>query len=400
MSVHRLLRALAVLAGPLAPLLLAACATGGAGAPPAPAALLDDTRFAASAEPVAAAEVFKLDDAMRRYVAEQIQPEARQRGARQALIDALYARGQLRLEYEATMTRTAAQAFEARQGNCLSLVIMTGAFAQALGLDVTFQEVGIDESWSRAGGMYFTSGHVNLVLDRHSASAMHAFDRSGSYTVDFLPPEESAGMRAHAIAEKTIVAMYMNNRAAEAMVAGHLDDAYWRAREAVRIDPDFLSAYNTLGVIYLRHADTAQAERVLRYVAERAPDNPRALANHAQALRALGRDREAAALEARLAVLEPLPPFYFFERGQAAYKAGDLIAARNLFRKELERAPDYHEFHYWLAIADAGLGRLDEARSELSLAMDDSVRRTDHDLYAAKLDRLKAYQQSAARKLQ
>jgi hypothetical protein len=31
------------------------------------------------------------------------------------------------------MTRNAAEAFEARQGNCLSLVIMTGAFARRWG---------------------------------------------------------------------------------------------------------------------------------------------------------------------------------------------------------------------------------------------------------------------------
>jgi hypothetical protein len=38
---------------------------------------------------------------------------------------------------------------------------------------------------------------------------------------------------------------------------------------------------------------------------------------------------------------------------------------------------------------------MDEARSELALALEDAVKRTDHDLYAAKLDRLKAYRPSA-----
>jgi hypothetical protein len=101
-----------------------------------------------------------------------------------------------------------------------------------------------------------------------------------------------------------------------------------------------------------------------------------------------------AAAEARVAQIEPFPPFYLFNGGQAAYKAGDLAAAPALLRRELERAPRYHEFHYWLAPTGAGLGRLDEARSELALAMDDGVRRTDHDLYAAKLDRLEAWQRA------
>jgi hypothetical protein len=40
------------------------------------------------------------------------------------------------IEYDSTVTRTAAQTYAARAGNCLSLVIMTAAFAEELGLRV------------------------------------------------------------------------------------------------------------------------------------------------------------------------------------------------------------------------------------------------------------------------
>ena len=51
----------------------------------------------------------------------------------------------------------------------------------------------------------------------------------------------------------------------------------------------------------------------------------------------------------------------------------------------------YHEFHYWLAITDFDLGDVDNARREIELALEDAVKRTDHDLYAAKLNLLRAY---------
>jgi Flp pilus assembly protein TadD len=187
--------------------------------------------------------------------------------------------------------------------------------------------------------------------------------------------------------------MYMNNRAAEALVAGQVDNAYWRAREAVRLDPKFLSAYNTLSVVYMRHGDPARAEAVLHAALQIVPDNPRMLANDAESLRRLGRVAEADAVIARLKAVEPYPPFYFYNRGEAALQAKDFATAREMFKRALAREPDYHEFHYGLAIADFGLGRLDEARSELAIALENSVKRTDHDLYAAKLDRLKAYRQ-------
>src|ERR1700740_1399815 len=136
----RLLR-LACLAAPIA---LGACAT--ADPPPpaiAPVALFDDSAFAPSTEPIDPADVFRLTPEMVAYMNENILPLAHSKGMAGALTEALYSRSKLQLEYDASMTRNAAQAFEARQGNCLSLVIMTGAFAKAMGLTVTFQQATI-----------------------------------------------------------------------------------------------------------------------------------------------------------------------------------------------------------------------------------------------------------------
>jgi len=146
-------------------------------------------------------------------------------------------------------------------------------------------------------------------------------------------------------------------------------------------------------VIYLRHGDAARAEAVLHAALMLAPENPRMLANDAQSLRRLGRVAEAEAVDKRLAAVEPYPPFYFYNLGEAALKANDFATARTMFKREIDREPDYHEFHYGLAVADFGMGRLDEARAELAIALENSVKRTDHDLYAAKLDKLKSYRQ-------
>ena len=380
----RLLLAVAAALG-----LLGGCASIRPTLPPAVPDMFDDAHVAPPKEPINPDDVFRLTPEMQAYLDEYVAPMARNTGMREAIAEALYDRSKLQLEYDSSTTRTAAEAFEARQGNCLSLVIMTGAFAKALNLKVTYQQVVADDMWSRSGGMYFFSGHVNLMLEKHYVDTIGKFDRTDIYTIDFMPGD---GVRnARPISEDTVLAMFMNNRAAEAMVRDQLDDAYWRAREAIRRDPQFLSAYNTLGVVYLRRGDAVRAERALKFALAAAPDNPRLLANYAQALQDLGRTAEADAVKARLAAVEPTPPFYWYVQGQAALHRGDYLKARELFLKEIARNPDYHEFHYALAVADFGLNLFDEARGELALAMDDAVKRTDHDLYAAKLDKLKSF---------
>jgi Tfp pilus assembly protein PilF len=356
---------------------------------PAPV-LLRDALFAPPSQPVRAAAVFEVSDEMRGFLRKEIAAELTSKGYTKGLYDALYSRNQLKLEYDAEMTRNAAEAFAARSGNCLSLAIMTGAFARELGLSVRFQRIFTDESWSRIGDLYVASGHVNVTLGRKHGDPRVLFAERNLLTIDFIPLAENQRQHAYDVGEPTIVAMYMNNRAAELLARGQLDDAYWHAHEAIAQDPHYTGSYINLGVIYRRHGNLAEAEGVLRYLLEREPGNTHAMANLVTVLTDAGRHAEAQALATRLAAIEPYPPFHFFHLGMDSIRAGHFAAARDLFQREIDRDAYNHEFHFWLAMAYYGLGDARRAREHLVVAMENSNTRSEHDLYAAKLDRLRA----------
>ena len=355
----------------------------------APDGILHDELFAAPSRPVDTKQVFALSDSMKTYLRDEIAAQEF-KGARQVLIDAV-SQGQLKLEYDSVMTRNAAEAFDAKAGNCLSLVILTAAFAKAMNIEVQYNSALFGDQWSRDSNVYFLNGHVNVTLGKRSTDRRVLYDNAESITVDFLPGPEIRGLRTTTVGEETIVAMFMNNRAAEALVRGRLDDAYWFAREGIRQNPQYLAAYNTLGVIYLRHDNPRLAETVFRRVLQFDPSNTRALANLALTLSRLGREGDASAVDRQLAKVEGDAPFHNFNAGLAAMEGGDFKTARRLFRKEVRDAPEYHEFHFWLGLAELRLGNLAEARSEFSLALEASTTRRDHDLYASKLARLSSY---------
>ena len=156
--------------------------------------------------------------------------------------------------------------------------------------------------------------------------------------------------------------------------------------------PGFAPAYNTLGVIYLHHGDTAHAERVFAHVLADDASDTRALANLSELYQRQGRSAEASSLKARLVELEKFPPFHFFNLGIAAAKDQDWRTARGLFEREVDRADYNDEFHFWLGVADFQLGDLASARKEIDLAIRNSTTRNQHDLYAAKLAWLKSRQ--------
>lgn len=361
--------------------MLGACASG----PVAPSAthLLHDELFQPPSERIEdAAEIFAVSDEMRHNLAFELARHLRAKGRAKGLSEALYSRNMLAIEYDGTLTRNAADTFRARSGNCLSLAIMTAALARELDLAVTYHSVIGEEQWSRSGGVYFASGHVNLTLGRRYIDPKHGLGEL--LTIDFVPargPHE----RTWLIKEATVAAMYMNNRAAESLAQGRWNDAYWWARAAITQDPAFLSAANTLGVIYRRMGHLAQAEETLGHVMASEPENTTALSNLALVYADQGRAAEAAAATGRLLALQPRPPFHFLERGIAAMKRGDFAAARQDFAREAERDPEYHELQFWMAVADVGVGDYASASKHLQVAIRNSPDRRQSDLYSAKL---------------
>jgi Tfp pilus assembly protein PilF len=368
---------------------LGGCAAVAPSTPPQLATLLDDSAFPVPAQPPNAAALFVLSPAMRAHVhSHAFQTRLRQDGTARGLLNALYDKSDLQLDYDATITRTAAETYAERSGNCLSLVIMTAAFARELGMQVRFQSVETEETWSRANSLYLVSDHVNISLAPPILSD-RAFDTEAELTVDFLAPRDAGRLRARELTEADIVALYLNNRAVEELVQGRTAEAYWWARAALQARPSTLAAYNTLAVIYQRSGRPLLAEQVYRAALEGTPDSLIVMQNLVPLLAANGKPGEADVLRQRLARLYPAPPYHYFDQGMDAYKSGDFAQARALFAREVARAPYNDEFHFWLGVANFQLGEWGTAEKQLALARDTSVRGETRERYAAKLAHLR-----------
>jgi tetratricopeptide (TPR) repeat protein len=245
----------------LTSLLLIGCAAAPPRAPHA-AAAFDDALFAPLPALPDAAALMAMTPPMRRFLDERVRPRARRRGERQALLDALATPGELLLAYEAQPTRTAAEAFAERRGNCLSLVLMTAALARELGVPVRLHEVLAAPTIEHSGDLTFIVGHINLALGIELRRTFRGFDPW--LIVDFLPGQDLSRQQRQVVDERRVAAMFMNNRAAEEMLQGRPREAYAWLRGAYAQDAGFAPLFNTLGVLYRHQGAFAQAERALR----------------------------------------------------------------------------------------------------------------------------------------
>lgn len=376
--------------------LLAALLAGCAGlAPTAPDTLLQDALFGHPTRPAEAAEVLALSPAMRTHLQALRSQVSRPADLPMALGQSLYSRQDgLRLDYDASFTRNAAQAFEARSGNCLSLVVMTAAMAGALGLEVGFQEVPGTDLYRREGDLTLRTGHVNLVLGERMPLQTWRMSTADvvkrHLVIDFLPQETAGALPAAPITTPRVLAMFMNNRAVESLLAQQPGAAYAWVRESLRTDPAFAAAYNTLGVVYQRSGHLSQAAAAYERVLVLDDRQVATMDNLAQVRRAQGRDAEAQALEQRRAALEPVEPFHFLKLGQAALAVQDWARARQLFQRELRSQPDSHEAWFGLARVHLALGDNTQAEHALRRAQEASATSNEQARYAGKLAALRA----------
>jgi len=352
--------------------------------------LLHDAEFGSKPSEIDAARVFELSSSMRHFLEVEIASELEVKGRVRGLFDALYSQGQLKLSYDSVRTGTAAETFAEGRGNCLSLVLMTAALAKKLGLMVLYQELETDPAVLLRDGILYSSGHVNVTIG-HKRQRFRSRDPFGDFlTIDFARVDPNAGAQRRPVPERTIMAMFFNNRAAEAVALGKLSEGYWWAREAMATDKHFLAAFNTLAVVYRRSGFPQHAEQVLNAILKRDPNNVAAWTNLVAVRQTLGTAQALAAASKQLNRLRPNEPYHFFKLGMRAIAEQNFALARDMFQREVRLQPGNHEFQYWLAVAYANLGARSKTIRHLTQAMKTSLTLKDQGIYAAKLAKIEA----------
>jgi hypothetical protein len=177
--------------------LVAACAT--TTAPPAgPEALLADQLFAPPSEPVRSDDtsIAYVKDAQWALPGSRHRRPAAHRGAQTGLMERCARGSAAQARVRRGADKKAAATFDGRTGNCLSLVIMTAAFAKGLHLPVSYRSAYLEESWSRSGSLLISTGHVNITVGRRILDAKTGRDLSRSRSTSCRPRRAAACARA------------------------------------------------------------------------------------------------------------------------------------------------------------------------------------------------------------
>ena len=246
--------------------------------------------------------------------------------------------------YSSRVTLTAAEAFHRREGNCLSFTNLFVALGRSLGVPVTTALVLRSRGSEKEGDLIVVNNHVIAVLQYGGGTELYDFDRT----------REKRPSAIKILDDMWITALYLNNRGADELRAGHPEVAVRHFRNAVKLAPDFAPAWGNLGVSLRRVNETRGAFEAYERALAIEHDNPTVLTNLAGLYRSIGRETEAQ-LALKAAKVSGASPHLLLMRGDLELAQGRPDEALD-FYKRARRANSLLP-ETWIAMAKARIAQ-------------------------------------------
>ena len=281
-------------------------------------------------------------------------------------------------------TLTARQTLSSEAGNCLSLAILTKAFADIVGLETQYQRVNSPPIYYRKNNIMQTSGHVRTFV----YAEKEPFEKNvitvsrPSVIIDYFP--DPGNVSGEFVSEEDFISMFYQNLAGEAIISEEFDTAFSYLQEALKqniYNPDTL---NTLAVLNNRINDNTNTEKLYEFAVKNTQRTITLVSNYANFLKKDGEADKAKELLADVDANHDDNPYDWLDIGSQKLRDEDYQLALKYFRKALNLGPYLHEVHFGLAQVYIRQGKSAKAIEALekanALTYDDPVKR----LYTAK----------------
>ncbi|MDP5136968.1 tetratricopeptide repeat protein [Rheinheimera baltica] len=284
---------------------------------------------------------------------------------------------------------TASQAYRLKAGNCISLAVLTKALADVVGVDIKFQSIISAPVFDMKNSYMLSSDHVRTFLYESDFVSK----RGNSYflqpllVIDYLPA--AGDIVGENISEKTFIAMFYRNLAADALLKENYHQALALLKTALSFDPTYGAVINLVAITHRRLNEPELAAKFYEYGLQVSNRKTSLTSNYAVLKQLQGDEHGAEQLRQSLSRQDDNDPYFWYLLGKTAIEQRHPADAAIYFSKAIERAPYMHELYLELAVAQYQNEQPQRARNTLERAAEMATAKTTQQRYFAKLDALK-----------
>jgi tetratricopeptide (TPR) repeat protein len=323
--------------------------------------------YDASLVTVTRQDLFRLDPELQQKLKDPALQRLSMRKRLDHLVRLLYGGEKKPFPYMAGHSTVAAETWQQRRGDCLSLTVLAYAMAREMNMVSQIQEVQVPVMFDRRGGVDFLNRHVNLLfpgsgpLNRHEGRL-----QSGDMIVDF-EPEIGSNRDGQALSDKAILSRYFNNIAAEQLANDQQVLAYAYFKAAILAEPQYASSYANLALLYRRAGMLVDAEKLLHQAIALSAEDTVALSSLHQLLLEQGRQAEAEKYARLLQSRRDKDPYYWIGLGLQGLRDGKIEQSIRALEEAQRLTNGFQEVHRYLALAYWRAGEQGRANEQLSL---------------------------------
>jgi Flp pilus assembly protein TadD len=269
-------------------------------------------------------------------------------------------------------------------GNCLSLAILTKAYASLVGLKVEFRKVNSAPLYSRKNGVMTISSHVQTHIHAPPQTNKDTFSFSFSKVIiDYFPSPGS--FLGDVVSDDDFVSMYYQNLAAKALMTNDFNMAYSLLAAALQLSSNNIVTLNTLAVLHKKAGKLDLAESIYRHILEQTEGSVSVLSNYVILLEKMNRNEVAAVYEDMYMEIEDDNPYRWHDLANEAYRKEKYSKALYLYKKSADMAPYLHENYFGQAKVYFQLGNNNKASKAMEKASELAYTLADEKRYSAKL---------------
>ncbi|WP_144392061.1 tetratricopeptide repeat protein [Pleionea sediminis] len=282
-------------------------------------------------------------------------------------------------------TLTARETLENLNGNCMSLAVLTTAFAKAKNIEISYQLVTEAPIYQKQNGVVIRGQHIKSKLyDPTFSPKPGTFTLTKPYvTIDYYPSLFSLGGRR--VNDDQFLAIFYNNKAAESFIDNDIELAYWYTVEAMQYHYINEASLNMLALLYQKQGLNNEAERIYLFGIEHSDKKVELLGNYHSLLMKQNRQFAALRVEEKMRALNEPNPFDWIDTAYEALQEGKLSRAERYFLKAQKSAPYLHETYAGLAAIEFLKGDIRGSKKLFNKAIDMSYEQEIKEKYKNKI---------------